>query len=484
MRYPLILLIWIVAAPDSVVAAERPIPQDPVRIEKRSKDWLAWNRLTLGDAYAKIGKKDARWDEPARKTCELAARMYSLQVDPMTNFDDVFRSARKAVDAGCDDPLILYFYARSSVAPNHPGDEEYARRTQKAADAMMAGAYSPFRQAAALLKAIQLKANRGDTIASKTREVEQGLDRIIDLLSRSVTADPRGEFWEARWFEFLNSVLFEFQRGSTDSKKTFDQFDAKLAKIPGIEALRLTIRGRFLVDWAWKARTDFFAPMVSQKQFRTFEARLTEARRALEAAYKVNPNQPYVARIMLSVELGIGSGDRPTMERWFERAIELDPNDRIAFLSKLDWLDPKWHGDEDGKEMLAFGKECASTKNWITGIILLAPDSRLRRYAALPKEDRWAFMSQADNWAAIYPVYDEYLKHYPDDSVALTKFAYLAYLCGRMTVADHFFQKVGPNLTPWTEYPDLPLETIQSARDDAAKMVAEHEKKKAAQPSK
>jgi hypothetical protein len=84
----------------SVAAA--PIPQDAAAIEKRRRDWLAWNRQTLQGAYDAVGKKDARWDEPARKALDLAARHFSTQVDPEVTMSDVYTSAKAAIDAGCD----------------------------------------------------------------------------------------------------------------------------------------------------------------------------------------------------------------------------------------------------------------------------------------------------------------------------------------------------------------------------------------------
>src|SRR5262249_38319866 len=85
--------------------ASAPIPQDAAAIEKRRHDRLAWNRRTLQEAYDRVGKKDPRWDEPARKALDLAARMFSLEIDPQITFNDVYAAARAALDAGCDDPM-------------------------------------------------------------------------------------------------------------------------------------------------------------------------------------------------------------------------------------------------------------------------------------------------------------------------------------------------------------------------------------------
>src|SRR5579875_2725668 len=68
------------AAPDAV--ASEPIPQDAARMERRSHERLEWARATLGAGYERVGKKDPRWDGPAREALDLAARAFSLQDDP------------------------------------------------------------------------------------------------------------------------------------------------------------------------------------------------------------------------------------------------------------------------------------------------------------------------------------------------------------------------------------------------------------------
>ena len=123
-----ILALLVPAA--AVGADDKPIPQDAARMEKRARDRLEWNRKTLVGAYDKVGKRDPKWDTPAREALDLAARMFSQQVDPVISLKDVHVPAKKAVEAGCNDPMILYLYARSSVGPYYPKPEEYTRASR------------------------------------------------------------------------------------------------------------------------------------------------------------------------------------------------------------------------------------------------------------------------------------------------------------------------------------------------------------------
>ena len=181
-----------------------------------------------------------------------------------------------------------------------------------------------------------------------------------------------------------------------------------------------------------------------------------EARAALMKAWKLNPDEPNVARTMMVVEKGIGQGDRDAMETWFERAMMVDGDDQLACLQKLDWLDPKWYGGESPDAMIAFGRACAATKNWHNGITLLVGDAHFRHWAMLPQDQRVNYMRSPEVWPEIKSVYDEYLKHYPDDDVQRSKFAMICYLGAHYPEAHAQFQAVGDRLTVWPAAPKMP----------------------------
>jgi hypothetical protein len=131
----------------------QPIPQDPAREEQRYRERLDWNQRTLGGAYQKVGHKDPRWDNLAEQALDAAARAFSLQVEPVITRDELFQRLKRAVNAGCDDPLILYLYARLSIGRNDVGpNEELEKRQITAATAMQQSRYPPFRRALALSK--------------------------------------------------------------------------------------------------------------------------------------------------------------------------------------------------------------------------------------------------------------------------------------------------------------------------------------------
>lgn len=271
-------------------ADDRPLPLDRAKVERRSQEWLAWNRRSTVGEYDRAGRKDPRWDASVRTVLELTARRMTLQ-DPLPQDEELNQAARRALDAGSADPLVLYIYSQTSTKPNcFPGDDEFLRRSQRAADALRVSDYSPMRRTMGEYRWItyQFASDKLDEAAKS--KLSQDLDALVGLIGPSAKSDSRGEFWEAWWYGTLWDIYLAQRWLNGDRSQTaFERVDALLGKISGVEALRLTFRGKFYAEFAWEARGDRTAVATSEKQFAGFGGRLIESRRALEAAYRLNP---------------------------------------------------------------------------------------------------------------------------------------------------------------------------------------------------
>ena len=117
---------------------------------------------------------------------------------------------------------------------------------------------------------------------------------------------------------------------------------------------------------------------------------------------------------MLSIEQGIGRGDRQAMETWFDRAMKANGNDREACWAKLDWLDPKWYGGDSTDEMIAFGRACRATKNWRNGLSLLVVDAHHRHYSRLDRQVQGKYLHDPKIHEEICIAFEDHLKHYPN----------------------------------------------------------------------
>jgi hypothetical protein len=247
----------------------------------------------------------------------------------------------------------------------------------------------------------------------------------------------------------------------------YERADAKMANIPELEEMRLMVRGSFWFDYGWEARTEAFAPAVPADGFQLLEGRHGVARKAFEEAWKLRPDNEYVAVRLLEIDKSIG-GDRANMELWFDRAMKANGDSRRACWSKLDWLDPKWHGTPE--EMLAFGRRCRDTKNWRAGITLLCADAHWR-IAGMSGESQTKYLASPAVWADIQSVYDEYLKHHPVDDVARNKFATFCYLSAHYREAEVQYVALGDRITQWSEMPYVPLNQLKRNREHNARIV-------------
>ena len=171
-----------------------PIRQDTASIQKRRREFLEWNRRTLTDAYDKVGKKDPKWDKLAHEALEHAARLFSLQLDPPVRMAEIYRPSKAAVDAGCDDPLVVCLLNRSARGKNYPGQEEMIRRMKVSGKALQASQYPAIRRAIALeLAGTHALSVKNPSDADK-KEAEAFFDASLALLPESAKSDERNEF--------------------------------------------------------------------------------------------------------------------------------------------------------------------------------------------------------------------------------------------------------------------------------------------------
>ncbi len=451
MRHlPVIGLILWVSASAIAVAVETPIPQDTVKMEKRRRDRLEWNRRTIQGAYDKVGKRDPRWDADARKAMDLAARMFSEQIDPKITFQDVFPPAKAAVASGCDDPMLVYLDNRMIFGPDRPAASVMIKRIKEAARALAASRYPGFRRSIALRMAGESMLSVKEPGSDVKKEAERFFDDALVLIKDSVAQDERNEFWEDRWLENLIGLVRGYRTLGVDPVVAYKRVDAPLAKLAEVKVLRLLLRGEFWMNYAWESRGTALAQDVSKEAFNTMGKRMEVAEEAFNEAWQARPGTAKAATQLIDVDRATG-GDRANMELWFDRAMKADGDNYVACLAKLIWLNPKWHGNFD--DMLAFGRACRDTKNWRTGITLLGAESHLN-YAMLllfkdPKEQA-KYLARPEVWSDIQSIYDESLKHFPDDAVVRSKYAMIAYWSSHLPEAGEQFKAVGDRLTMWS----------------------------------
>jgi hypothetical protein len=446
------------------------IPQDMAKTAERERKRMEWHLRTSVGAYDKIGKKDARWDDLARKAVDLAVRQ-SFEPDSKITGAEVNRAAKAAVDVGCDDPLVGNIYTRSSNVPTTLGTENLIRRWRDTTKAYAASPYPAFRRAGSLETFARWLMDVRPPDDAARKEIEATLDASLALLPVGAKSDERNAFWVDKWHDTVISIIKDYRGLGVAPEAAYERADAKMANIPELEEIRLMVRGTFWFFYGWEARTLAFAPAVPAGGFRSLEERLAVAKEAFEEAWKLRPENAYAAAHLMDIDKSIG-GDRATMELWFERAMKANGDARDACWTKLDWLDPKWHGTSE--EMLAFGRQCRDTKNWRSGITLLCADAHWR-IAGKPGNDQNKYLALPEVWADIKSVYDEYLKHYPEDNIARSKFATFCYLSLHFREAEVQYVALGDHLQQWSEFPFVPLSQLRQNRQRNARVVLNKE---------
>jgi hypothetical protein len=396
----------------------------PANLKKR--DWL---KRTLVDAYDRSGRKNLKWDAQARELLRLTADSWAQRSSRRPEDLTVLNAAfRKAEQAGCDDPLVLYAGGRLF-------DNSF--RHDQAAQKMEGSPYHAAHRCYAMIRGFRWHAFQApgpETI----RQANRHRDAALKLLGE--TAKDK-EVPVGIVLELCEQLEECYRTPQSDRKAVFDKINAELEQAaPGTSAV-LTYQGVFNIHWAWDARGGGWANTVTQDGWRLFGQRLNDAATALEKAWELDPSNAEAATNMITVELGQGQG-RPRMEKWFKRAINADPDNLTAYNHKLYYLEPKWHGSQE--DMLAFGRECLQDGNWKARVPFILVDA----HEALSKYNRAdpnAYFMQPGVWGDLKSVYDPYLKTYPNSLGDRSRFTLYACRCGQWDEANRQFAQLGDN---------------------------------------
>lgn len=204
----------------------------------------------------------------------------------------------------------------------------------------------------------------------------------------------------------------------------------------------LLLKGEAAIDMAWHARGTGYADTVTKEGWQSFGERLVVAENALTNAWQLNPKDPRIPLNLMRVERGQGRG-RDRMELWFHRDMELSTNDYDACYSKLTYLEPKWYGSVD--DMLAFGRECAQTKQWGGHVPLILLDAHLaiqRQYA--DDSEKTNYWKQPEVWLDLKDAFDRFFELNPDETGWYHNYAWYAYQAGQWATLNSLIPKLGP----------------------------------------
>lgn len=129
-------------------------------------------------------------------------------------------------------------------------------------------------------------------------------------------------------------------------------------------AVGLTLRGQFLIRWAWKARGNGWASQVTPEGAKLFAERIDRAGRILQLAAR-DPLAWEAHSEIIQVHM-VSSVSYGVLLHHMHAAANIDPSNSIPYRKVLHAIKKRWGGDRVTR--LAFARECLATGQWQAGI--------------------------------------------------------------------------------------------------------------------
>ena len=397
-----------------------------------------WNYKTLVEPYEKAGHTSPRWDEPAKCALTEFARVRSQCTESNEAWELIISTnCIAAANAGCDDPMVRYLFIRFALDRTNSKTVFLKAFCETARD-MQNSTYPPVRKFYAATRALdQIFSTYGTNSPQQPVEGE-----IMPWISQNVVAALNDKTMPAHEaYEMANDVLYLVSGDTNNFQQAYRYIEQPLMENWPDDYNTWLLKGTACIQMAWNARGDY-ADTVSNKGGKLFHEQLAAAQAALEQAWKLNPQDPEIARQMMTVMLGQGGG-RNRMELWFDRAMALNPNDYDACSKKLYYLEPKWHGSTEA--MLDFGRECVQNTNWGGRVPLILVDAHSTIYSHyIDPSQKNNYWKQPDVWADIQSAYNRFFQLTPHAAGYYEYYAWYAYQAGQWDVLNGLIPKLGP----------------------------------------
>ncbi|MET0554135.1 MAG: hypothetical protein ABW221_13920 [Vicinamibacteria bacterium] len=315
-----------------------------------------WARRQMLESYDRVGKRDPRWDALARTAIELSLPAALATVSRPPSPESRVAAGRAALQAGCDDPLVLHLLARALQ------DE----------DVQAAEPEELYRRAVEGMKTVPYA--RAIARDAATSLYELYAKRIEGLGLRAPLADL-----EWRWFQESLAdgsygpddepvLLWQFRtsEGGAFAKRVPAQAAQAVEGAPWVDRwLRLYLSGWAHYQAAWKGRGTSFAREVKPEQWEVFRRENALARRDLEESHRLRPDRPETCGQLMTL-----AGDDPqpgqTERMWFDRAVAAQLDFIPAWSGYWNRLLPRWGGSY--AQMLALGREALETGRFDTDV--------------------------------------------------------------------------------------------------------------------
>lgn len=225
-----------------------------------------------------------------------------------------------------------------------------------------------------------------------------------DELEALFAAERRSGRLDGRYTTRVEDLVDVLQGFAFDPPTLRAELDAWIAAKPR-SAWALATRGDYRISWAWEARGGGYANTVTEEGWRLFGERLRLAYEDLSAALQRDPacEPALVSRMILARGLSV---ERPQAEAWFAEACAVQPPLINAWKQYLQYLMPKWHGDDQGRDMWALVARARKEHPDEAALAILACDAHMELDRA--SGGRWLKSQAADVRASYQKVLEAY----------------------------------------------------------------------------
>lgn len=398
----------------------------------------AYFRKTLIDAYEKIGSRNLKWDEPARRILELGAKRWMGAGDNNDLAWQIVILGKKAAGAGCDDPAVLECIVSAHVALEAPVQTMVLRKLDhKVFDCNYAAYIKVF-----ALRNLLRYSGRGPNQAPHQRRLLQGIDdNLPTMLSEA-------NFLGYSAVQLCNDLADYGLQLEGDRQPAIDKYHGIMEKsLPDNSPVPDLFLASAYWRYSWEApryrRPD--APIAS------WDYRHNLAKEACERALKKDPHCADASARMVGLLVDEGSiGEE--MEKYFQHAITSNPNCHDAYHYKAGALNTG--GPDSENNLLAFGRLCLATKQWPGRIPfqMLRAHSNLayrsyydlnsippegpERDAALDRALGRLYEARPDAWQDVQTLYEGYFAFNPSAMIERINYAKKALIAHKPDIAE------------------------------------------------
>lgn len=379
------------------VALEWSPAKRPRVLSEKAADDQTWVFQALVRGSRESGFADGPGAAEARVAYEQYARVFTGGLP--SNVDPVLEAARSARDAGSKDPMLQYMLLRYSELQEGPNAQlERARGLVEVARAVHGTRHHP------IFKFLAANRAAWNVRDADRRASRKYLDAMANVHMEDVVRDTNGSptiiaGYLKGWVRFASSAAWtDWVMGDTEKL---------LAENWAGSALYHGVMADVEVKRAWDARGSGYANTVKDEGWRKMEAHLAAAEAHLDKAWKMDPFNPELPKIGLTLEMGQGKG-RAVALQWFQRAMTVDPNHYEACKALALYLEPKWHGSE--AESLQFARQCVKSDAWggLVPLVLVDVHHSLARWKG--QSEGTAYWRQPQVWKDIQQAFEKFFR--------------------------------------------------------------------------